>query len=248
MRDVDVPVPGGLAGSAKAAAQRQDPADAGLCGRCAMKGEKSEERREMILLRKPVARAVCSAALREGSTGRVVCIAPERVRLQRVWAVAEVEPAGRTSVPPTHDERTVMDGAPEDLLNGSPRESPKVELAFYRKYTEALLRRYLRLSTQTGRVPSLMGRDVFRGNVSHYTVRGFEDVVIFCHDVEQRLAKLNPMEQQLIKRVALQRYTRGETAGMLGIGLNTCTFRYGRAVDRLTGLLMEAGLLDLTRR
>jgi DNA-directed RNA polymerase specialized sigma24 family protein len=84
--------------------------------------------------------------------------------------------------------------------------------------------------------------------VSHYQVRGFEDVVIFCHDVEQRLAKLNPNEQQLIKRIALQRYTRGETAGMLGIGLNTCTLRYGQAVDRLTGLLLESGLLDLSRR
>ncbi len=212
-----------------------------------MKGEKRDERREMILLRKPVAREVCATALRDGSTGRVVCIAPERVTLHRVWAVAEVEPA-RTSLHPVHDDKTVMNGAPIPPLDGAPGDSPRVELAFYRKYTEALLRRYLRLAAQTGRIPSMMSRDVFRGNVSHYTVSGFEDVVIFCCDVEQRLAKLNPHEQQLIKRVALQRYTRGEAAGILGISLNTCTFRYNQAVDRLTGLLLEAGLLDLRER
>jgi hypothetical protein len=129
-------------------------------------------------------------------------------------------------------------------------DAPEVAggVAFYRKYTEALLRRYLRLSMQTGRVPSLMSRDVFRGNVSHYRVRGFEDVVIFCHDVEQRLAKLNPNEQQLIKRIALQRYTRGEVAGMLGISLRTCIIHYDRAVDRLTGILLESGLLDMSKR
>jgi hypothetical protein len=178
---------------------------------------------ELHVVRKPVQRAMCATALREGSTGRVVCIAPERVTLHRVWAVAE--------------------NGPVRML-----ERPAVELAFYRKYTEALLRRYLRLATQTGRIPSLMSRDVFRGNVSHYTVSGFEDVVIFCCDVEQRLAKLNPHEQQLIKRVALQRYTRGEAAGILGISLNTCTLRYNQAVDRFTGLLLEAGLLDLRDR
>jgi predicted DNA-binding protein (UPF0251 family) len=184
-----------------------------------------EEGREMFLVKKPVARAVMVQSVREGSTGQVVCIAPERVTLHRVWAVAEVETVG----PPNPAE-------------------PKVELAFYRKYTEALLRRYLRLSTQAGRIPSLMSRDVFRGNVSHYTVRGFEEVVIFCHDVEQRLAKLEPLQQQVIKRVALQRYTQGEAAGMLGISPRTCWTQYGQALDHLTSMLLEVGLLDLSHR
>ncbi len=195
----------------------------------------------MFLMKKPVVRVTAVQGVREGSTGRVVCIAPERVTLHRVWAVAEVGPTP-SSVDPNHDDETVMNGPP--IAFGE----PKVELAFYRKYTEALLRRYLRLATQTGRVPSLMSRDVFRGNVSHYRVSGFEDVVIFCCDVENRLAKLNSGEQQLIKRVALQRYTRGEAAGILGMSLNTCTLRYNQAVDRLTGLLLEAGLLDLRER
>lgn len=207
-----------------------------------MMGQQTGNRKqetEMFLIKKPVARAVVVQSVREGSTGQVVCIAPERVTLHRVWAVAEVGPAA-VPAPPVHDDETVMNGAPGD--------SPKVELAFYRKYTEALLRRYLRLSTQAGRIPSLMSRDVFRGNVSHYTVRGFEEVVIFCCDVEHRLAKLNPHEQQLIKHVAMQRYSLPETAAILGIGLTPCKERYSRAIDRLTGHLLEVGLLDLTRR
>ena len=37
------------------------------------------------------------------------------------------------------------------------------ELAFYRKYTEGMLRRYVRLSMEAGRAPSLAGsRDVSR--------------------------------------------------------------------------------------
>jgi hypothetical protein len=132
----------------------------------------------------------------------------------------------------------VVEGRPEGA------EAPKVEVAFYRKYTEGMLRRYLRLSMETGRVPSLIGREMFRGNVTSYRVRGFEDVVIFCHDMEKRLARLEPVERELIKRITLQQYTQGETAGMLGMSLRSCIRRYGAAIDRLTGLLLEAGMLE----
>jgi hypothetical protein len=119
-----------------------------------------------------------------------------------------------------------------------------VQLAFYRKYTEALLRRYLRLTMQSGRVPSLLSKDLFRGHVTRYSVRGFEDVVIFCHDVEQRLAKLNDTEQQIIKRVVLQRYSLAETAGVLGVSLRSMHTYYGQALDKVTAMLLEAELLD----
>jgi DNA-directed RNA polymerase specialized sigma24 family protein len=69
-------------------------------------------------------------------------------------------------------------------------------------------------------------------------------VVIFCYDVEKRLGRLEPMEQQLIKRVALQRYTCGEAAGMLGLTPRSCHRYYGEAVDRLTGMFLEAEMLE----
>ncbi len=126
----------------------------------------------------------------------------------------------------------------------APASRPRVEVAFYRKYTEAMLRRYLRLSMEAGRVPSLLGREMFRGNVTSYRVSSFEDVVAFCIDVERCLARLNAAEQDLIRRVALQEYTQGEAASLLGMSLRSVVSGYAGAVDRLTGLLIEKRMLE----
>jgi hypothetical protein len=63
------------------------------------------------------------------------------------------------------------------------------EVAFYRKYTEKLLRRYMRMSFQVGRVPSVLGVDPDKGRVTSYRMEGFEDSVIFCVDVRNALKK-----------------------------------------------------------
>jgi hypothetical protein len=120
---------------------------------------------------------------------------------------------------------------------------PEVEVAFYRKYTEALLRRYLRMSTEAGRVPSLMGRELFRGHVTSYKVKSFEDVVIFCYDVEKCLKCLDAREQALIKRITLQCYSQGEAAAILGLSLRTCVRMYAQTLDKLTRVLLEMELL-----
>ena len=97
-----------------------------------------------------------------------------------------------------------------------------------------MLRRYLRLSMETGRVPSLMGREMFRGHVTSYRVHGFDDVVIFVHDVERCLTKLTEQQRTLIERIALQEYTQGEAAQLMGMSLRTVVRRYAEAVDLLT--------------
>jgi hypothetical protein len=125
-----------------------------------------------------------------------------------------------------------------------PAAQPRPELAYYRRYTQALLRRYMRMSLEAGRVPSLMGREMFRGNVTHYRVHSFEDVVIFCHDVERRLAQLRPLDQQLVKRIALEQYTQEEAGAMLGISLRHCVRLYAEMLDRLTALFLEDRLLE----
>jgi hypothetical protein len=165
--------------------------------------------------------------IREGSTGRVVARRSNNaLNLPRVWAVAE----------------SFVAAVPELTVEGNGQ--PKVELAFYRKYTEGMLRRYLRLSMQAGRVPSLLGRELFQGNVTSYRLHSFEDAVIFCFDVEKRLGRLEVMDQQLIKRIALQQYTQGEAAGMLGLSLRNCIRQYGKALDRLTAMFLEAKMLE----
>lgn len=164
--------------------------------------------------RKGVARAVVAGALREGTTGMAV--------VPRLQAVGEpvLKPAVQTRV------------------------RPRPELAFYRKYTEAMLRRYLRMSTESGRVPSLLGRELFRSRVTSYRVNSFEDVVVFCIDMERCLARLQKEEQDVIKRITLQEYTQGEAAVLLGLTLRDTVRKYGAALDRLTGILLAARMLE----
>jgi predicted DNA-binding protein (UPF0251 family) len=95
-----------------------------------------------------------------------------------------------------------------------------------------------------GRVASLLGRELFRGNISNYSVQNFEEVSIFCVDVEKCLGRLTPMERALLKRIAVQQYSQGEAAMGLGISLRSCVRRYHQAVDKLTAIFLETRMLE----
>jgi hypothetical protein len=156
-------------------------------------------------------------------------------------------------LPVVYGAAAEMEAAVETDLQieaGSVAERPmsrfagRPEMAFYRKYTEGMLRRYLRLSMEKGRVPSLLGQEMFRGRVTRYKIRSFEDVVIFVHDVEMCLKRLTEAEQDLLERIAIQEYTQGEAAGLLGMSLRTVVRKYAAAVDVLTGHFLDTGLLE----
>src|SRR5271163_3919565 len=66
----------------------------------------------------------------------------------------------------------------------------EMELWPYRESTIALVRRYARASVEVGRLPSLLGRDLFCSRVSSRTRRNFEDVVIFVADMERAIERL----------------------------------------------------------
>jgi predicted DNA-binding protein (UPF0251 family) len=117
------------------------------------------------------------------------------------------------------------------------------EVAFYRKYTEGLLRRYVRMSLEAGKVPCLMGREMFRGNVTNYAVNSFEDVIIFVHDVERCIGRLDEEEQMLIRRIALQEFTQGETAELMRWSIRSVNRRYSEALDKLTRTFLRAKML-----
>jgi predicted DNA-binding protein (UPF0251 family) len=124
--------------------------------------------------------------------------------------------------------------------------APRPQIAFYRKYTEAMLRRYTRMSMEVGRVPSMLGRgEIFRAKVSNYRMESFEDVVIFCHDVERCLERLDWTKQELIRRVAIEEYTVQETAALMGLDSETVVRRYARALDGLTRILLQVKLLKI---
>jgi hypothetical protein len=117
------------------------------------------------------------------------------------------------------------------------------DLWLYRDRTVGLLRRYMRLSVEVGRLPSLLGREFFRTRVTSYRVSTFEDAVIFVYDVERSLEKLDPFEQKLIATLALQDYSQEQAAHLLNCGRRTVVRRYPQALDNLSGIFLEVNIL-----
>jgi hypothetical protein len=54
------------------------------------------------------------------------------------------------------------------------------DLCFYRKRTEALLRRYFRMSVEVGKLPSILGQEFFRSKVTSYRASPVSRTWLFC--------------------------------------------------------------------
>ena len=117
------------------------------------------------------------------------------------------------------------------------------DLCFYRKRTESILRRFFRMSVEVGRLPSILGQEFFRSKVTSYSVSSFEDVVIFVHDVERSLAKLDRMSQDLIARVILQGFSYEEAGRLLGCSRRTVDRNIPDALDQLSEIFLAVGIL-----
>jgi hypothetical protein len=120
---------------------------------------------------------------------------------------------------------------------------PDPDLWLYRERTVGMLRRYLRISIEVGRLPSLLGREFFRTRVTSYRVSTFEDAVIFVHDVERSLDRLDAFERKLIGRIVLQEYTQEEAVRLLQCGRRTVGRRFPEVLDRLSEDFLAGGLL-----
>jgi sigma-70-like protein len=151
----------------------------------------------------------------------------ERQEIRRTW---EAEPAARCEAKPAAKAIAA---------------EPEVSLAFYRKHTESMLRRYLYASMQVGRTPSILGDSVGRGWCSSRPVRTFEDAVIFVLDVETCLNQLGSLDRQMLCRIVIQEYTQAEAATLLGMSVRTVCYKFPLALDRLTEKLLASGLLVL---
>lgn len=135
-------------------------------------------------------------------------------------------------------ELNEQDGEEEVYLSADP------DIWLYRDRTIALLRRYFRISIEVGRLPSLVGRELFRSRVTAYKMRTFEDAVIFVHDVDRALEQLDPFEKQVIAKVVFQEYTHDEAARLMGCWRRTVARRFNDALDRLSESFLEGGLLS----
>ena len=176
------------------------------------------------------------------SAARVLAMPP--LVLPTVWAFAEGQKKPVRSAFSPAEMRVLSPALAAVQRPAAAFEAPKVQLAFYRKYTEGMLRRYVKMSLEAGRTPSLLGRELFRAKVTSYRVHSFEDVVIFVHDVEKCLAMLDQRQGDLIARIAMQEYSQGEAADLMGLSLRTVNGQYSQALDFLTQIFLDRKLMD----
>ena len=153
---------------------------------------------------------------------------------------------------PSLDPSAMLASQSAELLPDSEADPPSAnplpehaaELWLYRSRTTALLRRYLRFSIEVGRLPSILGRELFRSKVTSYRMASFEDAVIFVYDVERALAQLNAFAQLLIATIIFQEYSQDEAAERLRCARRTICREFPEALDRMSEICLEGGLLN----
>jgi hypothetical protein len=207
------------------------------------------EKEEELPARRPIDEGVAKAGL--AVQGLVAHQFPGRV-------VKNIADEGR-EVPPF--AKDAKDGAPSELL--PPSEECLIPEALetaaealdrnfqedrqrrvYRGRTVAMLRRYMRYSIETGRLPSVLGGEFFRAKVTTYSVVTFEDRVIFVHDMEKCLGKLDEFSRQLIARHVLQEHDQEATGKLLHCTERTVRTYVPVVLDLLSQILIEVGLLE----
>jgi hypothetical protein len=143
---------------------------------------------------------------------------------------------------PAHNFPAGLRGPSEAQLEDDPLDR-NPDLWMYRSRTVALLRRYVRFSLETGRLPSFVGREFFRAKVTYYTATTFEDRVIFVRDVEKSLERLEYWDQQLIARIIFEEHSQERAARIMHWGLRTIERRLPQVLDLLSEDFLRVGLL-----
>lgn len=124
---------------------------------------------------------------------------------------------------------------------------PPPEVSIYRAATIRMLRRYFNMSVELGRLPCIMGREVFRSDV-HCRPTSFENFVIYVLDIERCVQRLRRRDQELITRVVLQEYTQEEAARLLGCPVIYVERRLPEVLDTLTETFLKLGLMKLPQK
>jgi sigma-70-like protein len=165
---------------------------------------------------------------------------PARVSIV-VRASEDGVPEGEEGFDPSQAVASVDDFRCGTRIEINEKHSPR---AIYRNHTVVLLRKYFRMSLEIGRMPSLLGGELFRAKVTAYKAHTFEDSVIFVHDMEQCLGRLDQLSRLLIARIFFQEFTHDEVAAELRITRRQVINRMFDALDRTTEILLDRELLD----
>lgn len=158
-----------------------------------------------------------------------------------VFQDGEGEEETSASASATSERSTIQDLAPGANPDEYIPADPGIWL--YRERSVAILRTYARLAVEVGRLPSLLGREFFRARVTSYKASTFEDTVIFVHDVEHTLEKLDWFEQDLVAVIVLEEYSREEAAQLMNCGIRTIERRLPEALDKLSETFLAGGIL-----
>jgi len=119
-----------------------------------------------------------------------------------------------------------------------------MNLASYERVrTMNVLHRFFRMALMVGRMPSLLGREIFRSRVTSLPARAFEDAVVFVCDVERCLRDLEPLEQRLIAFCVLEDHSEWEAARRFQRSQSDVSRRLGQTLDLLHETFCRVGLL-----
>src|SRR5579864_424071 len=161
-----------------------------------------------------------------------------------ISAQAEEQPPFTTGDTEEHRENPIVLGTDEVRFPIDVSWELDIERRIYRRKVVGMLHRYMRYSMDVGRLPSLVGREFFRSKVSKYTMVTFEDRVIFVHDMETSLSKLDEFSRQVIGRHILQEYDQAETGRLLHCAERTIRTWLPIVLDLLVEILLDVGLME----
>ena len=120
----------------------------------------------------------------------------------------------------------------------------EADLRRYRGRTVKLLRRYLRMAIEAGRLPSVLGSAFFRSGVTCYSAVTFEDRVIFVRDMEICLERLDEFSREVVKQSVLQEHSLPDAARILHCDEKTVRRQIPIALDDCSEILLEMKLLE----
>lgn len=136
---------------------------------------------------------------------------------------------------------SVLDGYTSLDWNARHYRTPLYE---YRYETIVVLRRYLRVALDLGRLPSVLGGNLFRAKVSSYPVSSFEDLAIFLVDVGACLNRLGESARQFIQLHIFQEYSIEESARIMGCWPGNGRRIYEDALDEMSEIFLRFRILD----
>ncbi|ABF43371.1 hypothetical protein Acid345_4371 [Candidatus Koribacter versatilis Ellin345] len=118
------------------------------------------------------------------------------------------------------------------------------ELFQYRYETVALLQKYLTVSLDLGRLPSVLGGEMFRAKVTSYKVTGFEELVIFVTDFGKCLERLGETARRFIVLNIFEEYSKEESARRIGCEERSARRIYCDAIDEMSEILLRFRLIE----